>query len=181
MNNREILDGDIDGILKIELKKHWDERGYLEEVIRASDDHLKEAFDPANDNRCSTECKSNNFGQVYIVCSKALKTIRGLHKHGTLFDWFYCIHGMAKVVLIDDREESSTYRHLQTVILSEENSMLLRIPPKIFHGWVNLVENTKLICVGSHVYQDVIKQFGAPDENRIDPMTFGDIWSVQGK
>lgn len=178
---RKSTEGSIDGVIQTGLIKHWDERGYLEEVVRASDGHMKEAFDPANDNRCSAECTSNNWGQTYVVCSKAPFTKRGLHKHGTLFDWFYCVQGMAKVVVIDDREESETYQHLMSVILSEENSTLLRIPPGCYHGWINLIENTKLICTGSHVYQDIVKQFGKPDESRIGPMTYGDIWSIKGK
>ena len=53
----------IEGVKVVPLVAHVDDRGYLIEIIRATDPHF------------------TKFGQVYVVGSVAKGTIRAFHKH----------------------------------------------------------------------------------------------------
>ena len=82
----------IKDVAKVDLVARVDDRGYLIELIRATDPHF------------------TKFGQVYLVGNFAKGTVRAFHKHEVLWDWFFISHGAAKFVLVDDRKESSKWR-----------------------------------------------------------------------
>ena len=148
----------IEGVRIVDLVVHMDDRGYLIEILRASDDHF------------------TKFGQVYIVGDVAQGTIRAFHKHGELWDWFFISHGSAKFVLRDDREDSPTYGETMTVTTGERRPALIAVPPGVYHGWMALEDDTQLISAASEVYRR-----DDPDEVRMPPDSFGDVWSVQGR
>lgn len=140
------------------LQTHVDDRGYLIEILRASDP-------------CFTK-----FGQVYLVGDLKAGTVRAFHKHARLWDWFFISRGAAKFVLRDDRSDSPTRGVMQTVVTGERNPVLIAVPPGVYHGWVALADDTQLISTASEVYNRE-----APDEERIPPDSFGDVWSVVGR
>jgi len=142
----------------IDLKAHVDDRGYLIEIIRAADKHF------------------TKFGQVYLVGNFGQGTIRAFHKHEVLWDWFFISHGSAKFVLRDDRKDSSTYENMDTYVISSRNPSLLVVPPGVYHGWISLEDDTQLISTASEVYNRE-----KPDEMRIPPDSFGDVWTVKGR
>lgn len=148
----------IEGARLVELEPNVDDRGYLIEIIRASDEHFTE------------------FGQVYIVGNFAKGTVRAFHKHSTLWDWFFISHGSAKFVLIDDRQESKTYKNIEIFVVSSRNPSLVVVPPGVFHGWMSLEDDTQMVSIASELYNR--KQ---PDEIRVPPGSFGDFWSVKGR
>lgn len=148
----------IKDVQLIPLKVHIDDRGYLIEIIRATDPYLK------------------RFGQVYIVGNFARGIIRAFHKHAELWDYFFISHGAAKFILVDDRKESPTYKEINTFIISEKNPSLLVVPPEVFHGWMSLEDDTQMISTASEVYNRE-----KPDELRIPPDSFGDLWAVKGR
>lgn len=148
----------INDAVQIELKARVDDRGYLIEIVRATDEHF------------------TKFGQVYLVGNFGQGTIRAFHKHEVLWDWFFISHGAAKFVLKDDRKDSSTYENMDTHVISSRNSSLLVVPPGVYHGWVSLEDNTQLISTASEVYNRE-----KPDEVRIPPDSFGDVWTVKGR
>ncbi len=170
----------INGLLKIPLKWNVDDRGMLMEVLRATDEHYQNAFDPANPN-------PGNFGQNYVVVDPMPYTVRAFHKHGCLWDFFTIINGSAKFIFFDDRDGkqdqpvSETYECLETVVTGKINPMCIVVPPGVHHGWMSLEPNTILLSTGTHVYSEVVKTHGQPDECRIDPYTFGDLWKVESK
>jgi len=142
----------------VPLVAHVDDRGYLIEILRVNDPHF------------------TKFGQVYIVGNFAKGTIRAFHKHAELWDWFFIGHGAAKFVLVDDREESPTYKEMNTFVISAHNPSLIAVPPGVYHGWVSLKDDTQLISTASEVYKRE-----RPDEMRIPPDSFGDVWTVKGR
>ncbi|MFX1487291.1 MAG: dTDP-4-dehydrorhamnose 3,5-epimerase family protein [Promethearchaeota archaeon] len=142
----------------IPLEVHIDDRGYLIEIIRSTDPHLKK------------------FGQVYVVGNFVSGIIRAFHKHTELWDYFFISHGAAKFILVDDRKESPTYKEINTFIISEKNPSLLIVPPDVYHGWMSLEDDTQLISTASEVYRRE-----KPDEVRIPPDSFGDLWAVKGR
>lgn len=148
----------IEGVKQVELKAYVDDRGYLIEILRASDEHF------------------TKFGQVYLVGNFSKDTIRAFHKHNILWDWFFISHGAAKFILVDDRKESKTYKQMDIFVVSSRNPSLIVVPPGVYHGWMSLEDDTQLISTASEVYNRK-----EPDEVRISPDTFGDIWQVKGR
>lgn len=148
----------IEGVKQVELKAYVDDRGYLIEILRASDEHF------------------TKFGQVYLVGNFSKGTIRAFHKHNILWDWFFISHGAAKFILVDDRKESKTYKQTDIFVVSSRNPSLIVVPAGVYHGWMSLEDDTQLISTASEVYNRE-----KPDEIRISPDTFGDIWQVKGR
>ena len=148
----------IEGVKVVPLVAHVDDRGYLIEIIRATDPHF------------------TKFGQVYVVGSVAKGTIRAFHKHRELIDWFFIAHGSAKFALRYDRAESPTFQEMNTVVIGTRNPSLIVVPPGVFHGWMALEDNTLLVSTASDVYN---RQ--NPDEIRVLPDSFGYVWEVKGR
>ncbi|MFA6888200.1 MAG: dTDP-4-dehydrorhamnose 3,5-epimerase family protein [Candidatus Woesearchaeota archaeon] len=142
----------------VALKTNVDDRGYLIEIVRATDPYMKK------------------FGQVYLVGDPVKGTIRAYHKHSILWDYFFINHGSAKLILMDDRPESPTYHQVNMFVISERNPSVLIVPPGVFHGWMSLEDDTQMISTATEVYNRE-----KPDEVRISPDSFGDIWTVKGK
>jgi dTDP-4-dehydrorhamnose 3,5-epimerase len=148
----------IKDVSVIELVARVDDRGYLVEIIRATDPHF------------------TKFGQVYLVGDLTRGTTRAFHKHEELWDWFFISHGSAKFVLVDDRPGSPTYKEQNTFVAGTRNPSLLVIPPGVYHGWMSLEDDTQMISTASDIYNRA-----KPDEVRIPPDSFGDVWSVKGR
>ena len=148
----------IKDVAKIDLVAHVDDRGYLIEIIRATDPYF------------------TKFGQVYLVGNFAKGTIRAFHKHKVLWDWFFISHGSAKFVLVDDREDSPSYKEMNTFVVCSRNPSLIVVPPGVYHGWMSLEDDTQMISTASEVYNRE-----NPDEVRIPPDSFGDVWTVKGR
>lgn len=148
----------IKDVSLVDLTMHQDDRGYLYELV-----HITDTFVP-------------QFGQVYIVGDPVRGTIRAFHKHAELHDWFAIVHGSAKFVLKDDRQDSPTYGEVASFVLSERNPKLLVVPPGVYHGWMSLEDDTIMVSTASHTYNRE-----KPDEVRIPPDSFGDIWTVKGR
>ncbi len=148
----------ITDVAFVALEPHIDDRGYLVEILRAVDPHF------------------TRFGQVYLVGNFAKGIIRAFHKHEVLWDWFFISHGAAKFVLVDDRPGSLTSGHMNIFVISAKNPSLIAVPPGVYHGWMSLEDDTQMISVASEVYNRT-----RPDEVRISPETFGDVWTVKGR
>ncbi len=142
----------------VSLETHVDDRGYLIEIIREIDPYM------------------HKFGQVYIVGDPARGTIRAFHKHLAMWDYFFISQGSAKFVLVDDREDCPTYGVTNLFVISARNPSLLAVPPGVYHGWMSLEGNTNMISIASEVYNR-----DNPDEIRIHPDSFGDVWTVRGR
>ena len=148
----------IDGVKLVPLVAHVDDRGYLIEILRATDPHF------------------TKFGQVYLVGNMARGTVRAFHKHKELWDFFFISHGSAKFALRDDRPESATYQEMNTFVIGARNPGLIVVPPGVYHGWMSLEDDTQMISTASEVYN---RQ--NPDEVRVPPDSFGYAWEVKGR
>ena len=152
----------IEGVKVIELVLREDDRGYLTEIARHASDLEEHGV-------------IHTFGQVYLVGDPVRGAIRAFHKHGELWDWFFISHGSAKFVLKDDRLESPTHGEMMTVTASIRTPRLIVVPPGVYHGWMSLEDDTQMVSIASHTYNRV-----KPDEIRIPPDSFGDVWTVKG-
>jgi dTDP-4-dehydrorhamnose 3,5-epimerase len=147
----------------IPLAVHMDDRGYLIEIARHIDDKEPHGI-------------VHQFGQVYLVGDMSSGTVRAFHKHHELWDWFFISHGSAKFVLVDDREDSPTRDEMMTIVSSERKPTLIVVPPGVYHGWMSLEDDTQMVSIASHAYNRE-----NPDEERIPPDSFGDVWKVKGR
>lgn len=126
----------IDGVLTKKLVRHYDERGFFEELIRVTDDFFKEGF-----------------GQL----SHSLmypKVIKAWHIHKTQIDWWFVASGTLKVALFDLRKNSVTFRQLTEMILGQNGeNVILKIPAGVAHGCKVLGEKTvELFYITSKIY-----------------------------
>ena len=147
----------------IPLTTYQDDRGFLMEIVRVVGGEEPHAL-------------AHKFGQVYLVGNPVRGSVRAYHKHAELWDWFCIVHGSAKFVLKDDRPDSATYGEMHTVVAGARAAKLIVVPPGVYHGWMSLEDDTLLISVASRTYNR-----DAPDEVRIPPDSFGDVWTVKGR
>jgi dTDP-4-dehydrorhamnose 3,5-epimerase len=153
----------IQDVQVIDLVAHYDDRGYLIEIVRRADDPAPHGV-------------VHQFGQVYLVGDMVRGTIRAYHKHEELWDWFFISHGSAKFVLKDDRSDSPTHGEMMTIVVGARRPRLIVVPPGVYHGWMSLADDTQMISTASHTYNRE-----QPDEVRIPPDSFGDMWTVKGR
>lgn len=134
----------IEGVTKRELCLIPDERGFLMEILRQDWPEYQ------------------GFGQVYLT-SVYPGIVKAWHCHQRQWDQFVCVQGMAKVVLYDEREESSTQGEINEFFMGELNPLLLQIPPRIYHGFTAVGEETALLInIPTQLYN-----YGHPDEDRL--------------
>lgn len=148
------MDKLIEGVQIKQLITHTDQRGFFREVIRVTDDFFGEGF-----------------GQwahtiMYAGITKAW------HVHERQVDWWYVMSGVLKVVLVDRRPDSPTYR-IKNEFLMGDNlpPIVLKIPPGVAHGCTALTE-VQMSYITSRVYDP-------DDEGRLahDDPEIGYDWS----
>jgi dTDP-4-dehydrorhamnose 3,5-epimerase len=138
----------INGVKIKELRVIPDERGWLMEILRCDD----ELF--------------TKFGQVYLTTAYP-GVVKAWHLHKKQTDNFTCIHGSMKVVLYDNRKESSTYKEINEFVLNVEHPLLLSVPPFVYHGFKALgTETAYFLSVPTEPYN-----YKKPDEYRLPPDT----------
>ena len=132
----------IDGVRSRDLTVHLDGRGDVTELWSAP--WIEQGFVRADHAYQS----ATDFGVV-----------KCWHLHEVHTDQFTVTRGKLQVSLVDLREESPTFRHVNNVFLGGLAPRLLKIPPRIMHGWKALTEPEVLVVnFQSHVY-DVKDEF----------------------
>jgi dTDP-4-dehydrorhamnose 3,5-epimerase len=116
----------IDGVIVHPLKQLCDERGKIMHILRRDGD-LFQAF-----------------GEVYVsvVNPGAIKAWH-LHKEMTLN--YAVVSGMIKLVLYDDRNDSTTKGQLMELFLGPESYNLVRIPPMVWNGFKGIATQPSLV------------------------------------
>jgi len=116
-------DGQIRDVIVRDLKKFYDDRGWLSELFRR--DELDEEFLPA---------------MAYISATKPGVT-RGPHEHVDQADAF-CFIGPSnfKVRMWDNRADSGTYGYRMTLVAGADNPKLVVIPKGVVHAYQNVGE-----------------------------------------
>jgi len=106
----------IEGVNVKPLKRITDDRGFLMEIFRSDWPEFKK------------------FGQVYMTCCKA-GVAKAWHCHAKQTDNFTVVRGKARIALWDSRKDSSTFGKVNEFIISENEPVLLSIPPMVYHGF----------------------------------------------
>ena len=150
----------IQGVEIKQLARHADERGFLMELLRSDDSIF------------------TKFGQCYVSMNYP-GVIRAWHWHKKQDDFFVVVKGMIKVGLYDLREGSPTQGEAAELYLGDNNSIMLKIPVGVVHGYKTVgTEPSLLINFPSEVYDPQ-----EPDEYRLpwdtDQIPFD--WDIQFK
>ena len=134
----------IEGVKVKKLRVIPDERGYLMEMLRSDWDEYEK------------------FGQVYVTAAYP-GVVKAWHYHKSQTDHFVCVHGMAKVVLYDRRDDSPTHRQVNEFFIGERNPCLIKIPPLVVHGFKGIGQDVTLVVnVPTELYN-----YDEPDELRL--------------
>jgi dTDP-4-dehydrorhamnose 3,5-epimerase len=134
----------IEGVKIRKLRVIPDERGFLMEMLRSDWEEFE------------------RFGQVYVTAAYP-GVVKAWHYHRLQTDHFVCVHGTAKVVLYDRREDSPTYSQVNEFFIGERNPCLIKIPPLVLHGFKAIgQEITLMVNVPTELYN-----YDEPDEYRL--------------
>jgi dTDP-4-dehydrorhamnose 3,5-epimerase len=117
---------EIDGVWVKDLAVIPDERGRLQEILRADDDGFKQ------------------FGQVYVSTTYP-GVVKAWHLHKVQEDNFCCVKGMVKLVLYDSREDSPTRGTVTEYFIGELNPRLVRVPAGVYHGWKCISQEESIV------------------------------------
>ncbi|MBD3286027.1 dTDP-4-dehydrorhamnose 3,5-epimerase [candidate division WOR-3 bacterium] len=136
----------IEGVEIKKLRVIPDERGWLMEILRSDDTFFAK------------------FGQVYLSAVYP-GVVKGWHYHKVQQDNLCVVKGMAKLVLYDSRETSSTTGKIMELFIGEKNPVLVSIPTGVLHGMKGVgTEPALFVNVPSEPYD-----YDKPDEYRVDP------------
>ena len=117
----------IDGVSVIPLRRIPDERGTIYHMLKCTDPHFA------------------RFGEIYFS-TVYRGVVKGWHKHGEMTLNYACIVGRIKLVLYDDRPDSSTNGQLLEVFLGPDNYSLVSIPPGVWNGFKGMSEPFALVA-----------------------------------
>ncbi len=127
---------------------------------------------------CQQEFESHGLNSHLVQCSlsfnKKKGTLRGMHYQTRPYEeakLVRCTKGELFDVIIDLRPNSSTFKSYFSVVLNDENRMMLYIPEGFAHGFQTLADNTEIF------YQ--MSQFYSPDHSagiRWNDPAFGIKW-----
>jgi dTDP-4-dehydrorhamnose 3,5-epimerase len=75
------------------------------------------------------------------------------HLHQVHTDQFTVTRGKLQVTLVDIREESPTFGHVNAIFLGSLQPRLIKIPPMVMHGWKALTAPEVIVVnLQSHIY-----------------------------
>lgn len=116
----------IDGVVVKNLSLIPDERGWLMEILRNDDPFFEE------------------FGQTYVSAAYP-GVVKAWHFHNEQVDHFVCVKGMIKLVMYDDRLDSSTRGDINEFFMGDRNPILVRIPNGVYHGYKSISDDESIV------------------------------------
>ncbi len=154
---KKVISVMIEGVKNTSVKSFIDDRGFLSQILPEGDE-------------------SFNIKRLYSTGNFSKGVIRGFHKHKREKKAFFVPSGSAKFVAVDDRKDSSTYKEINKFVLSTLNPSVLTIPTGVHTGWMSLEDNTVVLGISSEPFDKE-----NPDDERLDPYTYGDVWKVKDR
>ena len=152
---------DIEGAALLELERKVDDRGFFEEILRASDAIMSAGF------------------AQWSWCERETGVITAWHVHPTQWDWWFIPFGRAKVALHDLRRDSGTQaRTVELVLGAGGPDRVLAVPPGVAHGYRVLEGPMYLFYVTSREYNAASPAPPHGEEGRIphDDPSIGYDW-----
>lgn len=143
---------------------------YIEEVYPKGDD--RGTFVPFLNSTDNLESAQIPVKRMYYVYNYGKNIIRGFHFHKKEWKYFIIVSGAAKFVAINPEDSKEVY----TFVSSSRKPCLVVIPPGYANGWVSLEDSTVLVCASTSSFEESVA-----DDQRMDPYTWGDVWSVKSR
>lgn len=134
-----MIETNIAGVIIKELVSHGDSRGFFREIIRETDDFFT---------------TGGHFGQ-WSHSKMQKNVVKAWHYHHVQTDWWYVTSGAVQTVLIDNREESPTFKSKMEFLMGDEDGakpLCVKIPPGVLHGCKVLTKEAHLFYITSHTY-----------------------------
>jgi dTDP-4-dehydrorhamnose 3,5-epimerase len=161
--NMKFIETKLKGAYIIELEPIQDERGYFARGFCVRE------FEKFGLSPCIVQCN--------ISYNKKKGTLRGMHYQKEPFSEIKtvrCFKGAIFDVIIDLRENSSTFMQWQGVELTEANKKMLYIPKGFAHGFITLEDETQL-------YYHVSEYFNPKSERgiRYNDSAFNIKWPIK--
>ena len=132
---------------------------------------------------CKKKIKIKNFKfnikQINLSYNNSRGVIRGFHyqdlrcKEGKII---LCLKGKIFDVVVDVRKKSKTYLKSFSVNLTENNNLILYIPPGFAHGFQTLEKNTLVLYLHNKFFNKKIYRTINPLDSKL-----GINWPVQNK
>ncbi|MDO9023579.1 dTDP-4-dehydrorhamnose 3,5-epimerase family protein [Zwartia sp.] len=108
--------------------------------------HLNEVF------RTEWHPKNDRVDQIFVSTFQS-GGLSAWHAHGETTDRLFVVAGQMRVVLYDSRTDSPTFGKINEIKLGSHRPSLLVIPPKVWHGVQNYLNNPAiLINAVDHAY-----------------------------
>lgn len=146
----------IEGVKIIPKKQIIDERGKIMHMIRNDDPNF------------------TKFGEVYFSYSHP-NTVKAWHLHKRMTVNYVCVVGKIKLVLFDDRPESSTKGELQEIFLTTENYSLVSVPPRVWNGFKSVENKFSIIANCSDIPHEAEEMSRRP----FDDPYFNYSWNIK--
>lgn len=143
----------IEGLQILPLRRIPDERGTVFHMLRASDSHFR------------------GFGEIYFS-SVYRDAIKGWHRHAEMTLNYACIWGRVKLVVLDDRADSTSRGEVEEVFLGPDSYSLVVIAPGLWNGFKGMADVSIVANCCTHEHDPSRSE-------RVDPHTndMGYDWS----
>lgn len=125
----------IQGVKIFNKKVITDERGKILHMLRSDDENF------------------NKFGEIYFSYVNPNK-IKAWHIHKKMTLNYCSAYGNIKLVLFDEREKSKTKGLVQEIFLSNDNHILVSIPPMVWNGFCSADNNLAVLANCSDIPHD---------------------------
>ncbi len=132
------MDKNTNNIIGVEIIKKdviADDRGKILHMLKSNDKNFKK------------------FGEIYFSYVYP-KMIKAWHIHKKMTLNYVAAYGKIKLVLYDGREKSKTFGKIQEIFLSNDNHLLVSIPPLIWNGFSSADDNLAVLANCSDIPHD---------------------------
>jgi dTDP-4-dehydrorhamnose 3,5-epimerase len=136
----------IEGVEIFPLRRIQDERGMVMHMLKATDPHFQV------------------FGEIYFSVIHP-GVIKAWHLHSRMTINYAVVSGNIKLVLFDQRPDSTTKGQLQEIYVGQVHYNLVRVPPGVVNGFTAVGGEKAIVANCADIPHD-------PTEiTRIDPFT----------
>tara|TARA_B100000029_G_scaffold515265_1_gene621410 strand:+ start:568 stop:1029 length:462 start_codon:yes stop_codon:yes gene_type:complete len=132
------MNKDMNNISGVEIIKKnviTDDRGKILHMLKVDDNNFKQ------------------FGEIYFSYVYP-KKIKAWHIHKKMTLNYVAAYGKIKLVLYDDRKNSKTFGKIQEIFLSNDNHLLVTVPPLIWNGFSSADDNLAVLANCSDIPHD---------------------------
>ncbi|MEK6730693.1 MAG: dTDP-4-dehydrorhamnose 3,5-epimerase [Pseudomonadota bacterium] len=143
----------IDGVYVTPLKKFTDERGMVMHIL--------------------SDMQLSTVREVYASLIKST-AIKAWKRHHKMVQHYAVPIGKIKLVLFDNRLNSSTHNRVQEIVTGIDYYGLIQIPPMVWYGFESLSDGDSLIVNGASLPHDPNEVDCLDKNTREIPYVWGD-------